>query len=93
MANAGTDESRAKSVTAILGTDGSTIEALTADPTLHALLVDDGTTGSNNGPSIEKHDDNHVPTLYALSSTGDGTRVPLYASVNGNNIMLMTKHT
>lgn len=93
MANAGTDESRAKSMTAILNTDGSTIEALTANPASHGLSVDDNATGSNNGPMMEKHDDNHVPTLYALSNTGDDTRVPLYASVNGNTVMLMIDHT
>lgn len=80
-------------MTAILNTDGSTIEALTADPTLHALSVDDNTTGSNNGPAQAKFDDNHVPTLYALSSSDGVTKVPLYASVSGNNIMLLINHT
>lgn len=92
MANAGTDESRAKSMTALLGTDGFTIEALTGNPASHGLSVDDNTTGSNNGGTIERHDDNHVPTLYALSSAGDGARVPLYASVSGNTVMLMINH-
>lgn len=91
--NAGHDESQATSMTAILNTDGSTIEALTADPSTHHLSTDDNTTGSDNGPSMEKHDDNHVPTLYALSSAGNGARVPLYASLNGNKVSLLINHT
>lgn len=89
MANAGHDASRATSMSAILASDGATVEALTADPTLHALSTDDNTTGSNNGPSQAKHDDNHVPTLQAMSSAGDGTFVPLYASLSGNSVMLL----
>jgi hypothetical protein len=93
MANAGTDESRAKSMTAILNTDGLTIEALTANPANNALSVDDNTTGSNNGPTAAKFDDNHQPTMYALSSAGDGTKVPLYGLVSGNTVKLLINHT
>lgn len=93
MANAGHDDSRAPTMSAILNTDGSTIEAITANPSNNALSVDDNTTGTSNGPSQAKFDDNHVPTLQVLSSAGDGTFVPLYGLVSGNTVKLMIKHT
>lgn len=93
MANASHDDSHAPSMTAILNTDGLTIEALTANPSNNALSADDNTTGSNNGPTAAKFDDNHVPTLFALSSAGDGTFVPLYGLISGNTVKLLINHT
>ena len=80
MSNAKKDGNYVSTITAVLDTDGITIENIFADPTSHALEVDDDTTGSDNGPTPERalRDENYVPTLYAVSSADGETPVALY---------------
>ena len=89
MSNAKRDENRVTTITAILETDGLTIENIFASPTTHALKVDDDTTGSDNGPTPERavRDGNYVKTLYAVSSVDGETPVALYT--NASNELLI----
>lgn len=93
MTNAKRDENRVTTMTGVLNTDGSTIENIYADPTSNnSLMVDDNTTGSDNGPSPERalRDGNYVTTLYAVSETDGETPVALYVTNSGE---LLIDHT
>ncbi len=92
MANAKRDPNRVTTLTALLETDGTTIMNLGAEPTTHTLMVDDNTTGSDNGPTPERalRDENYVTTIYAVSSADGETPVALYANADGE---LLIDHT
>lgn len=88
MATAKIDENGRATMTALLNTDGRTVTNVCADPTDHSLCVDDNTTGSNNGGTYVRPDENTkqfaaAPGLFALSSAGDGALVALYVDSNG----------
>ena len=93
MANAKKDENGRNTIIAIDNTDGVSIVPIYADPTTHALHVDDGAGGSdmgNNG-GIAMLDENGVAVMTAESSAGDGTLVELY--VNNSTGALLVKTT
>lgn len=83
MSNAAIDANSQQSMTARLNTDGTTVVRLKASPTLHALEISDGTTGSDNGGTSAATDENDRPTLFAVSSTDGKTLVALYADSVG----------
>ena len=83
MANAAIDENGRQSITAFLNTDGSTIARAKADPSTHALLVEDNTTGTDEGGYQAGIDENGRQTLYAESSDGDGELIALYVDADG----------
>jgi len=70
-------------MTALLNTDGTTITVLVANPSNHGLSVDNNTIGSDNGGTYAHLDENFRPTMFALSSAGDGSFVSLYADSDG----------
>ncbi len=74
-------------VTTLLGTldsNGTTLIPVKANPSTHALLVDDNTSGSDNGPVNAPRDVNFVPALMAVSSLDGVTPVVVYADTDGN---------
>lgn len=66
---------------ALLNTDGETSVAITADPSTHFLDVDDNTSGSDNGGSYSKRDENYTTTMTATDANGD--IIALYADSDG----------
>lgn len=90
MANASLDENGVSTMTAALDSDGSTIVRIEADPTSHAVMVDDNTTGSDNGPTNALIDGNDRKTLMAVSYLDGVTPVPLYADSSGNLLIQST---
>lgn len=68
----------------VLNSDGVTPTPLEADPTSHALDIDDDTTGSDNSGNNAYRDNNYVTTLIATSESDGKTPVPLYVDSNGN---------
>jgi hypothetical protein len=70
MANAYRDENSIATLIAASSADGETIVRVTADPTNHALTVDDNTTGTDNGNNqgSAMRDENDIPVLIAVSS-------------------------
>lgn len=68
---------------AMLNTDGTTIKNVVADPTAHTLDILDGTTGTDHGPTVSRHDNNHVPVGVAVSNADGKTPVVLYADSTG----------
>lgn len=82
--DASKDNNFVNTLTAVLNTDGATIVPLQADPVSHHLKVNDGTTGTDNGPNRALRDGNDVPTMLAVSSADLTTPVALYADSSGN---------
>lgn len=90
MANASKDGNAASTLIAALNSDGQTVVRVKASPTTHALEMMDGTTGSDNGPSVALHDGNSVTSLLAVSSADGKTPVVVYADSSGN--LLVNSH-
>jgi len=84
MANAPRDDNY---IPVILGTsndDGSTPLAVQADPSSHALMADDGTSGTDMSGNNASRDSNYETVLMVLSETDGVTPVALYIdSVSG----------
>lgn len=83
MADASRDENFVPTLLGALESDGTTLVRINADPTGHALGVDDDTTGSDFGPSNAPRDNNYVPALLAVSSEDGVTPVVVYATSDG----------
>lgn len=81
------DENRIPTIQVVSDTDGETLINLQADPTSHALDVDNNTTGSDNGPADAARDENRIPIAMAVSSADGVTPVALYA--NSSNCLLI----
>lgn len=77
------DDNHVATLTGILNTNGTTITNVKANSSTHGVLVNDGSTGTDNGPSQAMFDDNHVPTAIAVSSSDGVTPVPLYVDSSG----------
>jgi len=86
MANSQKDQNGRDSLISSLNTDGTTIVTLKANPANNALKALDASTGSDAGNhgGIALIDQNGVSAMTALSSTGDGTIIQLYADSSGN---------
>lgn len=83
MSNAGKDENGVSTLIGVLNSDGATIIPVKANATTHRLNISDGTSGSNNGPTIAKKDENDVSSLIAVSSADGRTPVVVYADSSG----------
>lgn len=71
-------------------TDGLTLINIKADPSTHRLGTANGSSGSDSGPTVSKHDGNHVHILMATSSLDGKTPVAVYADINGNILVQST---
>lgn len=83
MANASRDQNTVPTLLGALETNGTTIVPIEANPTTHALEVNDNVTGSDHGPTNAPRDQNFVPVLMAISETDGVTPVVIYASSTG----------
>lgn len=71
-----------------LNTSGTDIEQVQSDPSTHAIMIADGSGGSDNGNG--SRNENHVPTLLATSNADGETPVAIYVDSSGN---LLTQST
>ncbi len=78
------DENGVSTLIGVLNTDGLQTVRVKANPTNHALKVNDASTGSDNGPTNAKKDGNDVSTLLAVSSVDGVTPVVVYTDSSGN---------
>lgn len=78
MSNAVFDENRVPTVLLTSSADGVTPVQLTANPTTHAVTVDDDTTGSDLSGDVASGDENYVPVFMAVSSADGVTPVAVY---------------
>lgn len=88
MANASRDENYVPTLIAASSADGTTIVPVQASPTLHALEVDDNTTGSDHGVAAAVRDENFVPVLLAVSSSDGVTPVEVYADAATGKLLI-----
>lgn len=78
------DNNSVPTLTGILNTDGETSTRVKVNVSnSNSMKVDDDTTGSDNGPTDAKRDDNRVPVAMVASEV-DGTPVALYANSDGD---------
>ena len=78
------DQNRIPTLLGTLNTNGLTPVSVKASPTLNALNVLNGTTGTDYGRSDAVRDDNRVPVLLAVSSEDGFTPIEVYCDSNGN---------
>lgn len=83
MTNASRDQNSVPTILGAKAASTSETSPVLADPSTHALAVDDNTTGSDNGPSNAPRDQNDVPALMAVSSADGKTPVVLYVDSDG----------
>ncbi len=84
------DENRIPTIIGVLNSDGVTPVSIWADPTSHKLKADNGTTGTDNGPTQAVRDENRVTGLMATSSSDGVTPVALYADSLHNLLIKST---
>ena len=84
MADASRDQNTVSTLLAGLETNGITPVKVQVNASNHGLKVDDGTTGSDHGPTSAPRDGNFVPALMAVSSADGVTPVVVYADSSGN---------
>lgn len=79
------DENGRPTVIVVSEDDGKTIVNITANPTTHAMSINNGDAGDDNGNNQGNAmmDGNMVSGWTALSSAGDGKIIELYADING----------
>lgn len=89
MANAGQQSGRPTLICASK-LDGTTIVPIKADPTTHALINDDGATGTDNGNNggNAMMDENMVSVATALSSDGSGAIVEIYGDASNGKLLI-----
>lgn len=68
----------------VVQNNGTALVNIKADAITHALQISDGTTGSDNGPTVSFHDTNNVAVLMATSNTDGKTPVVVYGDSSGN---------
>lgn len=90
MANAERDENNVPTLLGALESDGDTLVRICVQPSVHALCVSDGTTGTNHGPAAAPRDENYIPALIAVSSADGVTPVVVYATSDGKLLVKTT---
>lgn len=88
MANARHDENQVETTIALSNVDGLALVLVKADPTTHALIFADGTTGSDFGATRALRDQNGVPSFLAVSSADGITPVAVYADPSTGKMLV-----
>lgn len=90
MPNSKLDENSRPTVICVSSVDGTSVTAIQASPTGHALEVSDDITGSDNGNNGGNAmlDENSIPVWTALASDGSGTIVEVYADAVTKKVLI-----
>lgn len=88
MAQARKDQNYVSTRLATSNADGTTPLNLQANPTTHALDVDDGTTGSDLSGDIAARDQNHIPVILAVSEVDGVTPVAVYIDSSTKKLLV-----
>jgi hypothetical protein len=83
MTDAKRDQNFVPTILAALNAAGTGVLPVKADPSNHALQIDDDTTGSDHGQTQALRDQNDVHSIMAVSEVDGVTPVVLYADSNG----------
>lgn len=81
------DNNRIPVMQGVLDSDGTTPTSIAIEPATHRVLIDEGPSGSDNGPVDAKRDGNYVSTMIATSSSDGVTPVALYVD-SSNNLLV-----
>ena len=81
--NSQKDENGVSTLIGALESDGKTIIPIQAAPVTGAIMVSNGTTGTDYGQGAAPIDENSIPVLMAVSSADGKTPVAIYADSNG----------
>lgn len=77
------DQNHVPTLLGTLNSDGTSTVLIKADPSTHSLNVEDNTTGTDNGGTIDRRDNNFVPAFLAVSESDGVTPVVVYANSDG----------
>ena len=84
MAQAKKDNNNINTMLGTSSVDGVTPAIIKANPSNHAITIDDNTTGSDlSSLNDAKRDQNSVPVLLAVSESDGLTPVQLYVDADG----------
>lgn len=89
MANAKPDGNGRRTITAASSSDGVTIVPIVANPTSHAIMTSDASTGSDNGNNLDNAmlDENSQAVWTALASDGSGRIIEVYGDPVGKGLL------
>lgn len=82
------DNNQIPAILGVSNADGVTLLPFKADPTTHALIVDDDTSGSDLSGDVAARDNNGIPAEMAVSEADETTPVPLYANSSTGGILV-----
>lgn len=90
MSTAAIDANGRQTFTGRLNTDGVTPTRVKADPSTHAMSVEDSATGTDQGGSNAATDANDRPTFIAVSSADGKSPLALYVNSSGQLLIKST---
>ena len=90
MAETKKDDNLVPVMMGVLNTDGTTPTRIYSDPSTHALIMSDGSTGSDLGNDTAARDNSGNPVLMAASNSDGSTPVSLYIDSSGNLLIKST---
>lgn len=88
MADAPRDNNNVPTMLGTSATDGSTPVPVKADPTTHAIWVDDAATGSDLSGDVAARDANGVTVLMGVSSADGVTPTPIYVRASDGYLLV-----
>lgn len=88
MSNAARDQNRVPTMVVADSTDGTTPINIKVNPTIHSLMIDDNTTGTDRSDAPAKRDENRVPLLMGVSSDDGVTPVPIYGDASTGALLV-----
>lgn len=87
MTQARKDNNRVPTALGVSNADGITPLLLYVDPSTHAIITDDDTTGSDLGPVNAKRDNNGEPVMLGVSNADGVTPVAPYIDSSTNKLL------
>lgn len=88
MANAKTDNNSVRTAVGTSNADGRTILRLYVNPTTHAVVVLNGTTGSDSSLTNARRDQNSEPAMMGISNDGHDTPTECYIDSATNGLLV-----
>ncbi len=83
MTSIARDENHIPVLAGLLDSNGTTITQVKVDPSLHALQIHDGDTGTDHGPVDASRDENFKTVGMGVSSLDGVTPVAIYVNSSG----------
>lgn len=88
MTDAKKDSNQVPVMLATSNADGTTPLPIRVNPTTHAIVNDDNTTGSDLSGDNAKRDNNGEPVMLGVSSADGLTPTPIYGNPSGGKLLV-----